>query len=177
MRRAPSQASQLPSSVRIVEVGPRDGLQNEPGVIATDVKVELINRLAEAGLPVIESTSFVSPKWVPQLADAADVLKRIHRRPGTVYTALTPNMKVRWGAPARTAAGTGAGELALPGPPAGQRPRRPGRLRRPSPAACTAAPAAPLAGPAPPSRQPCAARRRHVHLALAGPGGGAQGGR
>jgi hydroxymethylglutaryl-CoA lyase len=84
----------LPSSVRIVEVGPRDGLQNEPGVIPTEVKVELIDKLSEAGLPVIESTSFVSPKWVPQLADSAEVLKRIHRKPGTVYTALTPNMKV-----------------------------------------------------------------------------------
>jgi hydroxymethylglutaryl-CoA lyase len=84
----------LPDSVTIVEVGPRDGLQNEPGIIPTEVKVGLIDRLSAAGLQVIESTSFVSPKWVPQLADGADVLKRIKRRPGVRFTALTPNLKV-----------------------------------------------------------------------------------
>lgn len=83
----------LPASVTIVEVGPRDGLQNEPEKVPTEVKVELIERLAAAGLPVVESTSFVSPKWVPQLADAADVLARVRQQPGTRYTVLTPNMK------------------------------------------------------------------------------------
>lgn len=77
----------------IVEVGPRDGLQNEPGTIPADVKVEFINRLSDAGLPVIEATSFVSPKWVPQLADAAQVMGAIRRRQGTRYTVLTPNLK------------------------------------------------------------------------------------
>ncbi|KAI3433464.1 hypothetical protein D9Q98_003277 [Chlorella vulgaris] len=83
----------LPSSVTIVEVGPRDGLQNEAQKVPTDVKVQLIDQLTEAGLPVIESTSFVSPKWVPQLADAADVLARIQQRPGVRYPVLAPNMK------------------------------------------------------------------------------------
>jgi isopropylmalate/homocitrate/citramalate synthase len=64
--------------------------------VPTDVKVQLIDQLTEAGLPVIESTSFVSPKWVPQLADAADVLARIQQRPGVRYPVLAPNMKVRW---------------------------------------------------------------------------------
>ncbi|KAI7844544.1 hypothetical protein COHA_001902 [Chlorella ohadii] len=83
----------LPSSVTIVEVGPRDGLQNEKNKVPTDVKVELIERLAGAGIPVVEATSFVSPKWVPQLADAAEVLGRVRRRPGVRYPVLTPNMK------------------------------------------------------------------------------------
>ena len=83
----------LPAAVTIVEVGPRDGLQNEPTPIPTDTKVALIEMLAAAGLPSVESTSFVSPKWVPQLADAADVLKRIRRRPGVRYPVLTPNMR------------------------------------------------------------------------------------
>lgn len=77
----------------IVEVGPRDGLQNEPGTIPAATKVGFIDRLASAGLSVIEATSFVSPKWVPQLADAEDVLAGISRRPGVRYTALTPNIK------------------------------------------------------------------------------------
>ena len=81
----------FPKRVTIVEVGPRDGLQNEPGVIDTAVKVELIERLAEAGLPVVEATSFVNPKWVPQLADAGDVLARLKRRSGTRYPVLVPN--------------------------------------------------------------------------------------
>ncbi|WP_370278525.1 hydroxymethylglutaryl-CoA lyase [Pontibacterium sp.] len=86
--------SSLPSSVRIVEVGPRDGLQNEPGdIIATEVKVELINRLADAGLSYVESASFVSPKWVPQMGDAAAVMAGINRKPGVTYAALTPNMR------------------------------------------------------------------------------------
>jgi len=86
--------STQPSAVRIVEVGPRDGLQNEPGdIIPTAVKVELINRLAEAGLSYVESASFVSPKWVPQMGDAADVMQTIHRKAGVTYAALTPNLK------------------------------------------------------------------------------------
>jgi hydroxymethylglutaryl-CoA lyase len=79
--------------VTLVEVGPRDGLQNEPGVVPTEVKVALIERLAAAGLPVVEATSFVSPKWVPQMADAADVMARVVRRPGVRYPVLVPNLK------------------------------------------------------------------------------------
>ena len=85
--------AKLPSSVRLVEVGPRDGLQNEKTMVPTDVKVALIDRLTDAGFPAIEATSFVSPKWVPQLADAADVMARIRRKPGVRYPVLTPNMK------------------------------------------------------------------------------------
>jgi len=77
--------------VRIVEVGPRDGLQNEKTQVATADKVELIDRLTRTGLLSIEATSFVSPKWVPQLADAAEVFTAIHRRPGTSYPVLVPN--------------------------------------------------------------------------------------
>jgi hydroxymethylglutaryl-CoA lyase len=83
----------LPKKVRIVEVGPRDGLQNEAGVVTTAVKIELINRLAEAGLPAIEATAFVSPKWVPQMADNAEVMAGIRRKPGVAYPVLVPNMK------------------------------------------------------------------------------------
>lgn len=83
----------LPRTVKIVEVGPRDGLQNEKKPIPTSVKVELIDRLTETGLPVIEATSFVSPKWVPQLADGAEVMSRIRRKPGTSYPVLVPNLK------------------------------------------------------------------------------------
>lgn len=85
--------SMLPDNVKIVEVGPRDGLQNEPELVPTATKIELIERLADAGLRVIESTSFVSPKWVPQMGDNAAVLQGIRRRPGAVYTALTPNLQ------------------------------------------------------------------------------------
>jgi hydroxymethylglutaryl-CoA lyase len=85
--------SRFPKRVRLVDVGPRDGLQNEKGVVPTDVKVALIDALADAGVPSIEATSFVSPRWVPQMADAADVMARIRRRPGVVYAVLTPNMK------------------------------------------------------------------------------------
>jgi hydroxymethylglutaryl-CoA lyase len=85
--------SSLPSRVRLVEVGPRDGLQNESKSVPTDVKVALIDLLAEAGCPAIEATSFVSPKWVPQMADAADVMARIRRREGVRYPVLTPNLK------------------------------------------------------------------------------------
>jgi hydroxymethylglutaryl-CoA lyase len=76
-----------------VEVGPRDGLQNEPGQVSTDVKVELIERLAGAGLPAVEATAFVSPKWIPQMADHTEVMERIRRRPGVSYPLLTPNLK------------------------------------------------------------------------------------
>lgn len=83
----------LPAEVTIVEVGPRDGLQNEPGVVSTDVKVGFIDRLARTGLPVVEATSFVSPKWVPQLADAAEVLAGIDPVAGVRYPVLVPNEK------------------------------------------------------------------------------------
>ncbi|HLX29329.1 MAG TPA: hydroxymethylglutaryl-CoA lyase [Casimicrobiaceae bacterium] len=83
----------LPRRVRLVEVGPRDGLQNEKGNVATDTKVALIDMLTGAGMPAIEATSFVSPKWVPQMADASEVMARIRRRPGVRYPVLTPNMK------------------------------------------------------------------------------------
>ena len=83
----------IPQRIRIVEVGPRDGLQNEPGTVPTAVKVGLIDRLTEAGLPAIEAASFVSPKWVPQMADGAEVMAGIRRRPGVRYSALTPNLK------------------------------------------------------------------------------------
>ena len=79
--------------VRIVEVGPRDGLQNEKTIIATADKIELINRLSRTGLRSIEATSFVSPKWIPQLADAAEVFKAIERKPGVSYPVLVPNEK------------------------------------------------------------------------------------
>ena len=79
--------------VRIVEVAPRDGLQNEPGKVPTEVKVALIERLAEAGLPSVEATAFVSPKWVPQMADHTEVLERVRRKPGVSYPVLTPNLK------------------------------------------------------------------------------------
>ncbi len=95
-------------SVRIVEVGPRDGLQNEPGSVSTEVKVALIERLAAAGLPAVEATAFVSPKWVPQMADHTEVLERIRRKPGVSYPVLTPNLK---GFEAARAAG--AGEVAI----------------------------------------------------------------
>jgi hydroxymethylglutaryl-CoA lyase len=79
--------------VRIVEVGPRDGLQNEPNQVPTAVKLELIERLADVGLPAVEATAFVSPKWVPQMADHTEVLERIRRKPGVSYPVLTPNLK------------------------------------------------------------------------------------
>ena len=95
--------SKLPSSVRIVDVGPRDGLQNEKAIVPTHVKVALIEKLADAGVPSIEATSFVSPKWVPQMADAADVMARVRRRPGVTYAVLTPNLKGFEGALAASA--------------------------------------------------------------------------
>ena len=83
----------LPARVRLVDVGPRDGLQNEKAIVPTEVKVALIEALAEAGVPSVEATSFVSPKWVPQMADAAEVMARARRRAGVVYAVLTPNLK------------------------------------------------------------------------------------
>ena len=83
----------LPSRVKLVEVSPRDGLQNEKNFIPTAVKIELVDRLAAAGFPNVEAASFVSPKWVPQMADGAEVMAGIQRRPGTIYSVLTPNMK------------------------------------------------------------------------------------
>ncbi|MGH8667141.1 MAG: hydroxymethylglutaryl-CoA lyase [Burkholderiales bacterium] len=83
----------LPRKVRLFEVGPRDGLQNEKAIVPIEIKVGLIDRLTDAGLPVIEATSFVSPKWIPQLADAAEVLARIERKPGVSYPVLVPNRK------------------------------------------------------------------------------------
>jgi hydroxymethylglutaryl-CoA lyase len=83
----------LPSKVTIVDVGPRDGLQNEKQMIPAAVKVELVDRLTDAGFTAIEVTSFVSPKWVPQMSDATDVMAGIRRKPGVVYSVLVPNMK------------------------------------------------------------------------------------
>jgi hydroxymethylglutaryl-CoA lyase len=83
----------IPRKVKLVEVGPRDGLQNEATPVATAVKVELIHRLQDAGLPVIEATAFVSPKWVPQMADNAQVMAAIRRKPGVAYPVLVPNRK------------------------------------------------------------------------------------
>ncbi len=84
---------QLPKSVRIVEVGPRDGLQNEKQPIASEHKIELVNDLADAGLTVIEAGSFVNPKWVPQMAGSDDIFKHITRHPGVTYAALIPNLQ------------------------------------------------------------------------------------
>jgi len=83
----------LPAAVKLVEVGPRDGLQNEATPVPAAVKVELIHRLTDAGLPVIEATAFVSPKWVPQMADNAEVMGAIRRKPGVSYPVLVPNRK------------------------------------------------------------------------------------
>jgi len=85
--------STTPATVRIVEVGARDGLQNEKTIVPTAVKIELIDRLSATGLRTIEATSFVSPKWVPQLADAAEVFAAIKRRSGVSYPVLVPNLQ------------------------------------------------------------------------------------
>lgn len=81
----------MPARVRVWEVGPRDGLQNESTVVPAAVKAALVDRLAAAGLPVVETTSFVNPAWVPQLADAEEVMARVRRRPGVRYPVLVPN--------------------------------------------------------------------------------------
>ena len=83
----------LPKFVKIVEVGPRDGLQNEKTLISADNKIALINKLTEAGLTTIESGSFVSPKWVPQMATSSEVFQKLDRKKNVTYSALTPNMK------------------------------------------------------------------------------------
>ncbi|MFJ9453028.1 hydroxymethylglutaryl-CoA lyase [Herbaspirillum sp. NPDC101397] len=83
----------LPKKVKIVEVGPRDGLQNEKETISAEVKIELVNRLTSAGFVNVEAASFVSPKWVPQMATSGEVMRGIARKTGVLYSALTPNMK------------------------------------------------------------------------------------
>ena len=98
----------LPRKVRMVEVGPRDGLQNESEIVPAAVKIALIDKLSDTGLPAVEATSFVSPKWVPQMADAADVMAGIKRLPGTAYPVLVPNLR---GFEAAEAAG--ASEIAV----------------------------------------------------------------
>ncbi|GMH32252.1 hypothetical protein BSKO_00086 [Bryopsis sp. KO-2023] len=89
----PQRLWNIPEKVTMYEVAPRDGLQNEKELVPTETKVELIDRLTEAGFPVIEATSFVSPKWVPQLADGGDVMKKIVQKKGTRYPVLIPNSK------------------------------------------------------------------------------------
>jgi hydroxymethylglutaryl-CoA lyase len=84
---------QLPKQVRMVEVGPRDGLQNEALIVPAATKIALIEQLADAGLVVVEAGSFVSPKWIPQMADTAEVLAGLRRKPGVSYPVLVPNMK------------------------------------------------------------------------------------
>jgi hydroxymethylglutaryl-CoA lyase len=86
-------SSSLPRRVALVEVGARDGLQNEKSPVSTDVRVELCDRLSDAGFPNVEAGAFVSPKWVPQMADSAELMRRIQRRPGVTYSVLTPNMQ------------------------------------------------------------------------------------
>ncbi len=98
----------LPNNVRIVEVGPRDGLQNEKQSVPAATKIALIDRLADCGLTVIEATAFVSPKWVPQMADAAEVMAGIARRAGVTYPVLVPNEKGL-----EAAIATGATEVAV----------------------------------------------------------------
>ena len=83
----------LPRSVRVVEVGPRDGLQNEQGSVPTETKIAFIDRLSETGLAAIEATAFVSAKWVPQMADGAQVMAGISRKSGVSYPVLVPNMR------------------------------------------------------------------------------------
>ncbi|MDF1655330.1 MAG: hydroxymethylglutaryl-CoA lyase [Coxiellaceae bacterium] len=83
----------LPNQVSIVEVGPRDGLQNEPKSIATDVKLALIDKLADSGLKTIEATSFVSPKWIPQMGDHTQLMQQLDRRPDITYPVLVPNLQ------------------------------------------------------------------------------------
>lgn len=96
------------SHVKIVEVGPRDGLQNEKSIVSTETKVSLIERLASCGLPVVEATSFVSPKWVPQMGDNVEVMTKVKRMPGVTYSCLTPNLKGF-----QTAVSSGADEVAI----------------------------------------------------------------
>lgn len=83
----------LPAYVKIVDVGPRDGLQNQPEIVPLDAKIKLVEMLADAGVPAVEAGAFVSPKWVPQMADTAEVMQKIKRKPGVSYPVLVPNMK------------------------------------------------------------------------------------
>ena len=83
----------LPSKITIVEVGPRDGFQMEPVFIPTEKKVEIINAISRTGVRIVETTSFVNPRVIPQMADAAEVMQGIDRAPGVRYTALIPNLK------------------------------------------------------------------------------------
>ena len=83
----------FPKYVKIVEVGPRDGLQNESSTVPAEIKVKLVELLADAGLPVIEAGAFVSPKWVPQMATSGDVFRQIEKRAGISYPMLVPNLK------------------------------------------------------------------------------------
>ena len=86
-------SSHIPSRVKLIDVGPRDGLQNEKTPVPAEVKIELVHRLQDAGLKEIEVTSYVSPKWVPQMGDNVEVMAGIARQPGVLYSVLTPNMK------------------------------------------------------------------------------------
>ena len=97
-----------PARVTVVEVGPRDGLQNEDASVSTADKVGFVDRLSAAGLPVIEVAAFVSPKWIPQMADAREVFAGIQRQPGVRYTALVPNV-----AGLERAMAAGVGEIAI----------------------------------------------------------------
>jgi hydroxymethylglutaryl-CoA lyase len=98
----------LPARVRIVEVGPRDGLQNEAQIIGSDIKVALINKLSNAGLSYIEAGSFVNPQWVPQMAGSDAVFADLDRKPAVTYAALTPNLKGY-----QRAVAAGASEVAI----------------------------------------------------------------
>src|ERR1700760_2781695 len=93
MRRRRKADMGFPKSVRIVEVAPRDGLQNETQTVPTETKIELIRRLAESGLKTIEATAFVSPKWVPQMADHSEVLRALPHHQGITYPVLVPNLR------------------------------------------------------------------------------------
>ncbi|MBC7414942.1 MAG: hydroxymethylglutaryl-CoA lyase, partial [Herminiimonas sp.] len=93
MNMTSTKAAGLPARVKLVEVGPRDGLQNEQQTIPAAIKIALVDRLSAAGFANIEAASFVSPKWVPQMATSTEVMAAIHRKPGVVYSALVPNMQ------------------------------------------------------------------------------------
>uniref|UniRef100_G3VS81 Hydroxymethylglutaryl-CoA lyase, mitochondrial n=1 Tax=Sarcophilus harrisii TaxID=9305 RepID=G3VS81_SARHA len=103
----------FPKQVKIVEVGPRDGLQNEKNILPAHLKIRLIDMLSEAGLPVIEATSFVSPKWVPQMADHTEVLMGIKKFPGIHYPVLTPNLQGFQAAVAKKLYSMGCFEISL----------------------------------------------------------------
>ena len=135
----------LPRKARIVDVGPRDGLQNEATGVPTAVKIELIERLAEAGLPAVEATAFVSPKWVPQMSDSAQVMAGLRRKAGVAYPVLVPNLQ---GFEAARAAG--AEEIAVLAPP----PRR--SAGRTSTAASRRASSASRPSSGPPGQPGCA---------------------